>query len=152
MLHKLSSSYAQIAKHIPQLKLLISPGEQKRRLLFQMAKRGDPRPTQKTAIGRSLSQYTSPANTSYKKDFHDKIRKIRPDWFLSQTQIADQKKKELLDMAKRGDPRPSHDKTKIGQALSNYTRKSSAVYDAAFHRKLMKLRPDWFVPQGKKHA
>ena len=71
-------------------------------------------------------------NRSYDPKLHKKIKKIRPDWFLSQTQIADQKKKQLLDMAKRGLPRPSHDKTKIGQALSNYTRKSSPVYDHDF--------------------
>lgn len=144
MLHTVKSRYGEIAKFFPELDERRHPKELKKEILLDMARKGLPRPTQKTHIGRALSQYTSPANSSYKKDFHQKIKKIRPDWFMSQTQIASQKKEQLLDMARKGLPRPSHDKTRIGQALSNYTRKSSPVYSPEFHKKIKSIRPDWF--------
>jgi hypothetical protein len=80
----------------------------------------------------------------YDAKFHKKMKKLRPDWFLSQSEVADQKKKQLIKMAKNGENRPSHDKTRLGQALSNYTRKSSHVYDPVFDKTIRKLRPDWF--------
>lgn len=144
MLHKVKASHGEIFRGLPELNALLPPAERKMRFLLDMARKGDPRPSQKTKIGRSLSDYTSPSNSSYRPGFHRKIKRIRPDWFLSQTEIAAQKKSELLDMARRGLPRPSHDKTKIGQALSNYTRKSSPAYDPEFDRKIRALRPDWF--------
>jgi hypothetical protein len=144
MLHKVSTTYEELAKLVPELQGREHPSVRKKQLLRDMARRGDPRPTQKTAIGRSLSQYTSPANTSYDKALHKELKRLRPDWFMSQTQIADQKKKKLFEMARNGEKRPSHDKTKLGQDLSNYTRKSSPAYDPEFHRELMRLRPDWF--------
>lgn len=150
MLHEVKSAYRDIARHFPGLEGRLPTTERKRRNLLDMARRGLPRPSQKTKIGRSLSDYTSPANRSYNPRFHREIKKARPDWFMSQTEVASMKKAELLDMARMGLPRPSHDKTRLGQALSNYTRKSSPVYDPTFDSKIRNLRPDWFAPQGNK--
>lgn len=148
MLHTVKSTYGEIARFFPELERDLLPvGERNRRRLREMARRGDPRPSQKTHIGRTLSDYTSPANRSYNPDFHREMKEIRPDWFTSQTERAGQKKKELLRMARAGEPRPSHDKTRLGQALSNYTRKSSHVYDPHFDREIRALRPDWFQGQ-----
>lgn len=144
MLHKVKAGHDSILKGLPELGYLLPPTERKMRLLLQMARRGLPRPSQKTKIGRSLSDYTSPANRSYRPGFHREIKRARPDWFMSQTEVASGKKRELLLMARSGLPRPSHDRTRLGQALSNYTRKSSPAYDPEFHREIMAARPDWF--------
>lgn len=145
MLHKLTSSCREIAKYFPELSGRLSPSANNKKIISDMAARGDSRPSQKTKIGRALSEYTKQSSKGcYDPVFDKAIRSRRPDWFLSQTQIADQKKKELLRMAKVGENRPSHDKTRIGQALSNYTRKSSEAYDPLFDRTIRKLRPDWF--------
>jgi hypothetical protein len=145
MLHKVSSSYRELARLVPGLEGRAKSSARNKQTLLDMAEKGDPRPSQKTKIGRALSEYTSPSNRSYDRDFHRRIKGTRPEWFLSQTQMADQKKKELLKMAREGAARPSHDRTRIGQALSNYTRKSSTVYDPAFDKTIRKLRPDWFA-------
>ena len=144
MLHNVKASHGDILKGLPELAALLPTPVRKKQLLREMARRGEQRPTQKTPIGRALSQYASPANSSYDREFHEELRKLRPDWFASQTEIANQKKRELLRMAQNGEKRPSHDKTKLGQALSNYTRKGSPVYDPEFHRAIVKIRPDWF--------
>ena len=144
MLHKVKNGHGRIIRGLPELRGLLPPTQRNKMALLDTARRGDPRPSQKTRIGRALSQYTSPSSDSYDGEFHKKIRGIRPDWVLSQTAVAAQKKKQLLDMAKRGDPRPSFEKTRIGQALSNYTRKSSEAYDPEFDREIRALRPDWF--------
>lgn len=144
MLHTVTSNYREIARFFPELERKLTPARRKMDLLRDMARRGDPRPSQKTKIGRALSDFTSPSNRSYRPDYHREMKEIRPDWFLSQSQVADQKKEQLLEMARNGLPRPSHDRTTLGQSLSNYTRKSSPVYDPEFHKKIKKLRPDWF--------
>jgi hypothetical protein len=112
--------------------------------LIEMANNGAPRPSQKTKEGRALSEYTKPSSCCFDINFYKKISGIRPDWFVSQTEGADKKKQELIRMAKNGEPRPSYERTRIGQALSNYTRKSSHVYDAEFDKLIRQLRPDWF--------
>ena len=111
--------------------------------LIEIAKNGESRPTQKTKFGRCLSDYTKKSSRCFDANFYKTISKLRPDWFLSQKEGASQKKKKLIEMAKNGDKRPSFE-TKIGQALSNYTRESSFVYDIVFDKTIRKLRPDWF--------
>jgi hypothetical protein len=108
-----------------------------------MAKNGEARPTQKTKLGRALSEYTKISSYCFDINFYQEISSIRPDWFVSQSEIVNQKKQELILMAKNGEDRPSYE-TKIGCSLSNYTRKSSHVYDAKFDELIRSLRPDWF--------
>jgi DNA-binding XRE family transcriptional regulator len=111
-----------------------------------MAKNGEYRPTQKTKIGRCLSSYTIKSHNSYDPVFDKTIRRLRPDWFVSQTQVANQKKQKLIQMAKNGEYKPNW-KTKIGICLTGYTVKSSKVYDPVFDKTIRKLRPDWFLSQ-----
>jgi hypothetical protein len=148
MLHTVTSNYRELAR-IAGLEDRPPPAARKKQRLREMAINGEPRPSQKTKIGRSLTQYTSPANTSYDREFHEEMKGLRPDWFVSQTQVATEKKNELLRMARAGEPRPSHDKTRIGQALSNYTRRNSPAYDPEFDKTIRSLRPDWFVYQNQ---
>jgi hypothetical protein len=58
---------------------------------------------------------------------------------------ADYRKQKLIEMAKRGEPRPSQQKTKEGHYLSSYTIKSSSSYCPEFDKTIRKIRPDWFV-------
>ena len=144
MLHKVKSDYREIAKFFPELGGKISSSAHKKQILLGMAKKENPRPSQKTKIGRALSEYTKPSSVMHDAKFHKKMKKFRPDWFLTQSEVADQKKKQLIEMAKNGKNRPSYDKTRLGQALSNYTRKSSHVYDPVFHKTIRELAPHWF--------
>lgn len=77
-----------------------------------------------------------------KSDYRD-IAKFFPE-LKARLSPAEHKKQTLLDMARRGEARPLQ-KTKIGLALGNYTRRASQVYDPTFDRKIRKLAPGWFL-------
>ena len=49
----------------------------------------------------------------------------------------------LLEMARRGEDKPSQE-TKIGAALSRYTRKNRKCYDPDFDKQIRELAPKWF--------
>lgn len=73
--------------------------------------------------------------------FHDKLKKIRPDWFIKS---SDSKKQKLIEMAKNGSDKP---KTKevLGAALSRYTNECDKnTFDPEFNDLIRKLCPDWF--------
>ena len=63
--------------------------------------------------------------------------------------IADQKRQQLLDMAKNGEPRPKQ-KDPLGMEFVSYTRKKSDCYNFSFDCEIRKLRPDWFAGKGHK--
>jgi hypothetical protein len=107
--------------------------------LIQMAKNSEDKPNRKTKEGQQLSNYTTQSSRTYCEKFNKLIRKLSPNWFVSQTQIADQKRKKIIEMAKNGEPRPSH-KTKEGMALYAYIKRSPN-----FNKIIHKLRPDWFI-------
>jgi hypothetical protein len=143
MLTEVKNNYKSILKHF-DFDESVSYSDFNKQKLIEMAINRKPRPSQKTKMGRVLSEYTKKSGDCFDVDFYRSIRKIRPDWFVSQKQIANQKKKKLIEMAKNGKKRPAYEKTRLGQALSNYTRKSSTVYDPIFDKTIRKLRPDWF--------
>ena len=112
--------------------------------LIKLAKAGADRPNQKKSkLGYRLCAYTNKGSASYCPKFDKQIRKLAPNWFISRSEFANMKKKELFNIATKGDKKPSQ-KTKIGRALSNYTRKDSSCYCPKFNNKIRKLRPDWF--------
>lgn len=141
MISNINSNYKSICKYFNFAKKSIDVNK---KLLLELAKSGANRPSQKTKLGKRLSDYTKKTSSTFDANFNFEIRRIRLDWFLSQSQIVKKKKKKLLQMAKNEEKRPSYDKTKIGKDLSNYTRKSSLVYDPEFDKTIRKLRPDWF--------
>jgi hypothetical protein len=142
MITEVKNNYKLALKHFSFNKSISSVNYKKQKLI-DMAKNGEPRPSQKTKLGRVLSEYTKKSSSCFDDNFYKIIIKLRPDWFVSQKEGASQKKKKLIEMARNGDNRPSFE-TKIGQALSNYTRESSFVYDLVFDKTIRKLRPDWF--------
>jgi predicted house-cleaning noncanonical NTP pyrophosphatase (MazG superfamily) len=116
---------------------------QKKQRLIKLAKSGSKRPNKKTKEGQLLINYTCKKSGSYCRNFDKNIRKLRPDWFISRTQIANKKKQDLIKMANRGKDRPIQ-KTEYGSALTNYTCKFSGCYCPTFDKTIRKLRPDWF--------
>jgi hypothetical protein len=116
---------------------------QKKKDLIQIAKSGAKKPHRKTKEGKCLVIYISKSSSAYCPKFDKLIRKLRPDWFVSRTQIVNQKKKDLIQIAKSGEKRPSR-KTKEGRCLCSYTDKSSESYCPKFDKLIRKLRSDWF--------
>lgn len=109
-----------------------------------MARRGDERPISggknKHFLGQALLCYTNSKNGSYDPEFDKKIRKFAPHWFID---TAVENKKQLLEMAQRGEPKPAQRTHPLGTAFSSYTYKGPC-YDPVFYQDLLKIRPDWF--------
>jgi hypothetical protein len=143
---KSSSAYcSNFDKTIRKLRpdWFMKSSDKKKQLLIDMAKSGAKRPNSKTTKeGCALSSYTNKSSDLYCEKFDKTIRKLRPDWFESTSQIMKQK---LINMAKRGEPRPNCLKTKEGRALTKYTNKSQSTYCPNFDKTIRKLRPDWFI-------
>jgi hypothetical protein len=139
-IHKTSKSYdPKFNKKIRKLRpdWFVNTAVENRKQLIEMAKRGEPRPAQRSPLGGPLCEYTNKKKKgSYNSEFDKEIRKLRPDWFVN---IATENKKKLIAMAKRGEPRPIKRKHPLGACLSNYL-----SYDSGFNKEIRKLRPDWF--------
>lgn len=117
--------------------------DENKKILIIRARNKQDRPSQKTKLGRCLSDYTKISSKNYDAEFAKNLKKTRPDWFISQSEAANDKKKKLLHMAKKKMKKP-HWKTLLGYTLSNYTRKSSLVYDAEFDAEIRRIAPFWF--------
>jgi len=121
------------------------PGKNKKELL-ELAKSGAKKPSSTEKLGNVLGNYTCESACSYDPVFDEKIRELRPDWFIN---TADIKKKQLLKLARSGEKRPSNmakdpEERRLGRALCNYTVMSQGIYDPVFDKKIRELRPDWF--------
>jgi hypothetical protein len=110
-----------------------------------MAKKGQPKPKTNTPIGARLNDYTRKCDT-YDPVFSKEIKRLAPDWFVHS---SEKKKLQLLAMAKNGEPKPNQ-KTKLGQAFANYTRKNSESEDQDFINQIKKIRLDWFVTRTER--
>jgi hypothetical protein len=115
-------------------------GKQNKRRLLALAKKGKPRPGQKTQPGQALCRYTGKTSPSYDPFFDKQIRTKAPLWFVK---TSDQKKRQLLEIARKKLPRPNS-KTKLGHSLCHYTSKTSGAYDPVFDKNIRKLAPHWF--------
>jgi len=143
---KSRNSYCEIfTKQIKKLRpdWLAKGSDIKKTKIIQLAKSGAKRPSCRTKIGNSFYGYTQKLNNSYDPDFTELIKKLRPDWFLNQSEIAHQKKQKLIQIAKSGANRP-HRSTKLGIAICSYTSKVHLSHDPDFTKLIKKLRPDWF--------
>ena len=116
-----------------------------KRVLLEMAKRGDAKPHRSsiTPPGNALRMYTSKLTKCYDACFDAEIRRLRPDWFLSTTDIAAGKKQQLLKMATAGNARPTSKHPLIHVFLS-YVSKGTSSYDLAFDAAIRKAAPHWF--------
>jgi hypothetical protein len=124
-----------------------STADEKKADLLAMARAGVPRPSEKRNAGSWASvffNYVRPKSRYYDARFAARIRAIRPDWFETFLTKAKKKKRELLRMARAGEPKPHYSKNPLGIVFSCYVTKSQSGYDAKFTAKIRALRPDWF--------
>ena len=116
--------------------------KENKKTLLQMAKNGEPRPNQRThPLGAVLGNYIRSSSGCYDPEFSMQIKKLRPDWFISQSDRANSQKEQLLQIALNGQERPSG---RLGALLSSYTNKGKC-YDVEFSEKIRKLASHWFV-------
>jgi hypothetical protein len=140
MLTEVKNNYKSILKHF-NFDESISSSDYKRQKLIEIARNGKSKPTTKTKLGKLLSNYTNKASLTYDANFDKTIREIAPNWFVSTSQIM---KDKLIEIAINKKPKPSR-KTKMGRALSEYTKKSSRCFDSDFDKTIRKIAPNWFL-------
>jgi len=129
----------KIRKLVPHW--FVDTAAENKKLLIEMARKGEPRPNGRTKLGMVFQTYKNKNSRCYDQAFDEEIRKLAPQWFVN---TAVDKKKELLEMARKGEPRPNS-KTKIGNALLSYMDKTGSCYDPVFDNEIRKLAPHWFI-------
>ena len=65
--------------------------KKKKQQLLEMARSGKPRPSQKTKLGKVLSNYIRNTSRAYDAEFDEQIRMLRPDWFRTTPQVSKDK-------------------------------------------------------------
>jgi len=126
------------------------------RNLIKRAKAGDVRPSSHSGdadvghLGRALSRYTRPSQSSRYREFNKEIRALRPDWFES---TSESRKRRFIAAAKSGKTQPGWNKRrKDAELLRLYLTKGSKVYDAEFAKDLKEANPKWGVNKNDKSA
>lgn len=115
-----------------------------KQIIIREARKGVKRPTLKTKIGKLLAVYVRKSSHCYDKDLFKLLKKIAPHWFITQVQVAYEKKKEIIKLAKSGADKPLQN-SMLGKALITYYYPSFKSYDPEFVDTIKNLRPDWFV-------
>jgi len=117
--------------------------KQKKDYLIMLARKKKPRPTHLDKIYRDFCSYTNKKNKVYDECFSNLIRKLRPDWFFTRSDLSGIKKQNIIKLAKQVKKKPNRSNP-LGVAVKNYCNKSSHAYDKNFCILIKKLRPDWF--------
>jgi hypothetical protein len=152
MLHKVTTNYKELARLVPGLLGRLSSSARKKQQLLEMARKGEPRPTQKKhPLGTALSFYTNKSSNTYDPKFTVIIKKIAPNWFVSKADISNSKKRTILEMAERGCAKPIRG-TELGTAFQEYTYLKSTCYDPVFTKRIKKVAPDWLLSRSQKTA
>ena len=131
---------------------------EKQRQLLLLAATGARKPSElsknadEKKMAHALARYVSIKSTAYDASFDKKIRKIRPEWFMS---TADRLKTALLMYAQSGYDKPSQNsdnpaEKKFGIALARFLNRTGACYDEEFEDKIRRKRPDWFAGKAAK--
>jgi hypothetical protein len=109
--------------------------------LLKLAKKKCPKPKYTSSLYKKLSEYTNKSRSSYDAKFHSIIQKLAPHWFVN---TSETKKKDLLELAKKGGARPRPKLHELGYALQSYCKPSANVYDPKFVAQIKRLAPHWF--------
>jgi hypothetical protein len=109
--------------------------------LLALASSGSPRPIGKHKLANGLKRYTNENQNSYDQEFDLKIRNIAPSWFID---IALEKKKQIIELAKTGIERPIAGKHPLGSCLSNYVSQKGRSFDKVFNQQIREIAPHWF--------
>lgn len=145
MLHKVKASHGDILKGLPELAGLLSPSDRNKRLMLEMARRGEPRPKRPHRLAQALANYTNEKSPVYDLAFTRDIKRLAPHW-IELVSLADKYKTQLLDLASRKKPKPKST-SKLGLALRRYTDKKCPRCDHSFRKNIKKLAPEWLVIQ-----
>ncbi|MFA5767055.1 MAG: hypothetical protein WC919_03980 [Candidatus Paceibacterota bacterium] len=103
------------------------------------------RPSEEQRLGVALSCYIYKKTNMYDPVFERMIRKLRPDWFIKQ---SEKNKSALIKLARSGASKPKYLRVKndLGSALRRYTNPDDdGSYDPKFDKLIRSLRQDWFV-------
>lgn len=117
--------------------------ENKKQLL-EMAIHGEPKPDSTTPLCLAWYRYINTNSNCYDADFVKQIQGVRPDWFVSQYDIVNDKKRKLLHIAEQGEHKPIQE-TVLGSALFCYTCPYRQQYDPEFYKQIQLIAPQWFV-------
>jgi hypothetical protein len=132
---------ATIKKIAPEW--LVNTAEQNKLKLIKLAQTGAGRPSNRTQLGSAFQSYIRPSQTTYDPDFLKMITEVAPGWFAD---VSAENKKQLIEMAKRGEPIPHHKKHPLGAVFRNY------IYgeDQTFKNKILEIAPDWITDSSTK--
>jgi hypothetical protein len=152
MLHRVSNTYRDLASLVPGLLGRPSNSDRNKQLLLEMAGKGEPRPKRPKKYNRGLRheyaffRYTRKGDKDYDPVFTKKVKEIAPDWLMSQSEITEQKKLQLLQMASCGKQKPTLKKHgSLADILFRHTTPGEFGYDPDFAKKINKLAPHWFA-------
>lgn len=115
-------------------KLGLASAAEKKETLLKLAQNGQKRPSQSSALGQALINYTFESSSSYDDLFTKKIKKIAPHWFMTITELN---KIRFIKMAKKGMAKPKSG-TSDNNNLNYYLKK-----DAEFRAIIKKYSPNW---------
>jgi hypothetical protein len=136
-------------------------------MLIKLARHGDPRPRLGTLLGQAFTAYTTLLGKSFDAKLTETLRSLRPDWFglparvrpervgideakaavslpsPSRSAYAIHQMHDLLEIARRGEDRPSFVSPE-GQALASFVSPSASRYDETFSTVIRQICPEWF--------
>lgn len=115
----------------------------KKMTLMSMAYNNEPRPSDKSSLGRSLRQYTYPDSGSYDPVFHKELLEVRPQW-LSKKYDSNAKKQRILELASSGASRKDLVDCDLDTPLRGYTTLNNSSYDPDFSKLVRTVAPQWF--------
>lgn len=128
---------------VKQPRWFVKIAETKKQQLLSMP-RGCKRPSGAHPLWSALNEYTNQNRHSYNAEFDKTIKKRQPHWFVTQRQVAAQKRAELLRL-KRGSKKPEH----LKGSLQNYISKTSRCYDSIFDKTIRRRQPHWFIDKAE---
>lgn len=108
----------------------------KKEQLFKLAKSNASKPCRKTHnLGMVLKHYTTPASCAYDKEFADKLRLLRPDWFAHPRRAHYRKIKQIKDIFNSTKEFPtSLINPRLREYMSNLCSPAHRAYDVEFHQ------------------
>ena len=98
--------------------------------LLKIAKNTKSKPSHLTKLGQALHRYTNPNSHTFRKTFTNKIKKIRPEWFVDKNKVQKEKIQKIdLFYKKHGylpnESNPDKKIAKLGIFIVNVIRKQN---------------------------
>ena len=114
----------------------------KKEQILELARSVTKRPVAgKHPLAAAFHSYTSEQNLAFDPEFTQELKALTPSWFKKPSQ---EKKNELIELAKiKGSKKPTQPGT-LGKALSRYVNPKCVCFDASFVGELKSLAPHWF--------